>query len=224
MPDKAKWDEDTFDVEFLEDARNTSLDAAVDQLRLIYELKRRGVGGSPDASADALFKLGRLSAHLSLDAYKQWVELSKEHLDAIVNSFGVLGAKRTPAASRAPGLVLQARKEGNRRATARLVIENPRETAEEISVTEPIFRPVPGGAAFHAKVTVRRIPARDLGPGAGLRLQPGQSGKFELIFRPEKPFAQGREYTGDAHVLAGRGVIGRLAIEVGGRPEGRGTK
>jgi len=221
MADDKQFD----DAEFLEKLRTTSLDAAVQQLRFVHALKRGRTTCSSDPRvpmppsrrpteatvSDLLFDLTRLSARLSLNSYEQWLKLSAHYFDSIVDA--VVAPKRTPD-SPPTRLKLRAERQDNGAVKARLIIENPHPRPEEVLITNALFRCNADELPIGAELTVERLISSETVASSALRLGGGESGRFELVFRPDRPFSAERRYVGETHVIVGSTVVGQLCIEV----------
>jgi hypothetical protein len=216
-------DDDRREADFLDELRETSLESAVQQLRLIHELKERarraaGLEAPPPAeqappgttTGDVLFDIARLS----LNYYNQWLKLSARHFDHVVDALLHPAGQPVAEPRRPARLLLHASGPRRGAAAARFLIENPLSTAAEVSFSIPSFRAAGGGDPFQAAVTFARVETRGGAPGGGFRLEPRQSGAFRLTVRLDEPFAAGRRYAGEAWVLADGRVVGQLVLEL----------
>ncbi len=204
------------DADVLVRWRKAAIDTAVQQLRLIHELKGKppvaGVSGphAPGAAPSEcpppkkpptdlpglLFDMARLS----LLNYEQWVKLSGKHFDFIADALRRLGG-REPRVSR---LALNGKGAAGETSSLRFVIENPLTQRADVSFTAVALKaadnPTPLSGSFTGVL-----------PGTTPTLEPRQSGSFELSI-PVGPGAKAALYTGESSVVVGGQVVGVLCI------------
>ena len=231
--------EDIDDAGLLLRLRETSLDSAAQQLRIIHELKQWRLptiaelysGRAPaetaaDAAtlrggaADYLYDLARLSTRISVYSHEQWVKLSARHFDYLRASLPGLGLKPAPTRVARSRLSLRTKALTPQRASVRLIIENPLAIHGDTHLTTPLFRDQYDGATLPAGVVMKRLSDAGSESGHGPRLGPHESGRFELTFTPTRPFVHDGRYVAELHVLVGSEVVGRLSVEVEGPAPG----
>ncbi|MBI4516548.1 MAG: hypothetical protein HY699_12120 [Deltaproteobacteria bacterium] len=211
-------DEPRDDAELLKRARAAALATAVQQLRLIHELKQRSPLAQSGQAApyalppsvqseasDLLFDVTRLS----LLNYEQWLKLSGKHFDFIADTLVRLG-RHAPSPAQ---LSLKAAAKPGERATARLVIENPLAQRAQVSFTVPVLRQEAGGLVLPAMVSCERIDDQGRAVAGYNELEPRQSARFQFVVVPDQRAGAGC-YRGEANVCAGAKVVGRLSLEV----------
>lgn len=211
------------DDQTLQRLREAALNTAVQQLRVIHELRRThqgtpalgsgsapaSAGGKPKTTAsDFLFDLARLS----LGNYEAWLKVSGNHFDFIADSLRHLSGKPSsePAAHR---LELTTYGKIGHAAHARFVLENPDEAKMGVSITAQEFRAA-DGSRLDARVEYHRVAPDDtpLPPG-DLVLFPREAARIGVAIAIA-PGAAAGHYRAEGFVLVGARVAGQLAINL----------
>ncbi len=218
-------------VDLLETSRTAVLDTAVQQLRLIHELKQNhrawtaksGTSVLPrlaasDAGSDLLFDLARLSA----ETYKNLLNVTSKHFDGIMDQLRSVTGTPTPE-SPTPHILLEVSGQpGETKTTTPFCIENPFRVPVEVSFSDPAFSVATDGEdadrkSFHTRVLYRRegtSRGKPLRPGQGVAVAPGGQVKLHATVTLSKDFQRGQCYRGESLVLSQGRVSGLIRFQV----------
>jgi hypothetical protein len=205
------------DAPLLNSLRESTLEAAVQQLRIIHELgKGRGAGAGSGGvkgrrprktrPSDLLFDLARISASQS----EQWLRFGSKHLDLFLDLVRPPGGPRRDSPDGYVRLSMTA--PVGKPASAKFIVENPHSTEAVLSVRDLKLQSDDGAQTFSVSIGLLRLdPPFD----RGSKLDPGECAHFRLLLKLERPpFEAGRRYLGETVALVGGTIVGQLVVEV----------
>jgi hypothetical protein len=212
-------------AKLLEDAREASLKAHVENLRILHRLKESSASdcgtsapcGPAESPGDKLSAIGDLAfdlARFHITSYNNLLDLSAEHTDRVIDDLRRLFRRRRAGALHVrPALHVKVVADEPAE-DVKFEVENRYDVAIELGFSVSEFLPVKDGKPVSAAVEFAADPPVPEPPGER-HLKPGERRTFQMKFTPcVPPFATGTEYRVSVYIAIDACVLEELPLRV----------